>query len=287
MERSIPDPAIALLPYRTKLGRSLATRPVTDLHWPLGCPDRLKSALVGDMAPTDHIIMFPETAAHYLPSRGSPARFSLVMGEPSYIHAKHLRLLRVTWRRFHRVLTFHQSLVDRLPNALFFPYGTTWVPNWRDLAIEKTALCSLIASAKRDSLGHKLRHEIADWAQTSGQDIAVLGQGYAPFEEKSDGLARFRYSIVIENGREANYFSEKLLDAVFCQTVPIYWGCPNIESFCDPSAMIICNSAKEIKQATATMSEADYAKRLPKLRALAEELAGYEDLEMRAAEAIR
>jgi len=281
------EPAIGFLPYRTKLGRSLAARPVSDLRWPLGCPDRLEGKTIGEMLPTDHIIMFPETAAHYLPFRGSPARFSLVMGEPSYIHAKHIRLLRATWRRFYRVLTFHQVLVDRLPNAVFFPYGTTWVPEWRDLQIEKTAQCSLIASAKRDSTGHQLRHDIVDWVRDTAQDVAILGRGYTPFDHKVDGLAPYRYSIVIENGREANYFSEKLLDAVFCQTVPIYWGCPNIDQFCDPSSMIICETADDIRRAVASMSAEDYAARLPGLGALAEELAPYADLETRAAQAIR
>lgn len=281
------EPAIGFLPYRTKLGRSLAARPVNDLRWPLGCPDRLQGKNIGEMRPTDHIIMFPETAAHYLPFRGSPARFSLVMGEPSYIHAKHIRLLHATWRRFYRVLTFHQVLVDRLPNAVFFPYGTTWVPEWRDLQIEKTAQCSLIASAKRDSTGHQLRHDIVDWVRDTAQDVAILGRGYTPFDHKADGLAPYRYSIVIENGREANYFSEKLLDAVFCQTVPIYWGCPNIDQFCDSSSMIICETADDIRRAVASMSAEDYAARLPGLGALAEELAPYADLETRAAQAIR
>lgn len=280
------EPAIAFLPYRTKLGRSLAARPVSDLRWPLGCPDRLQGKTVGDMAPTDHIIMFPETAAHYLPFRGSPAQFSLVMGEPSYIHAKHIRLLRATWRRFHRVLTFHQVLVDHLPNAVFFPYGTTWVPDWRTLEIQKTASCSLIASAKRDSEGHRLRHDIVDWVRDTQQDVAIMGRGYTPFEQKSDGLAPYRYSVVIENGREANYFSEKLLDAVFCKTVPIYWGCPNIDAFCDPSSIILCNSAEDIRRAVAAMSPEDYAARVPGLTRLADQLSVYADLELRAAQAI-
>ena len=281
------DPAIAFLPYRMKLGRSLSLRPVADLHWPLGCPERLRGKTVGEMAPSDHIILAPETAVHYLPNRGSPAQFSLVMGEPSYIHAKHLRLLRWTWRRFYRVLTFHQSLVDSLPNAEFFPYGTTWVPNWRDLSPEKTAMCSLIASAKRDSQGHKLRHDVVDWVRDTGQDVQIMGRGYTPFEDKAHGLAPFRYSIVIENGREANYFTEKLLDTVFCRTVPIYWGCPNIDQFCDPSSIIICNSLDDIQRAVAAMSVEDYTARLPGLTALAEELAPYADWERRAAEAIR
>lgn len=278
--------AIAVLPYGMGLGPKLATVPVTDLLWPLGCPDRLNGKTVGDLLPSDHLIVFPKTATHFRLRRGTRARISLVMGEPSVIHSKHLKLLRFTWRRFFRVLTFHESLLNRIPNAVFFPLGTTWVPEWRELSSNKTAMCSLIASAKRDSAGHKLRHAIVDWSRDTDQDIVIMGRGYTPFEHKADGLAPYRYSVVIENVQERNYFSEKLLDAVFCNTVPIYWGCPNLEDFVDPKGIIRCNSEAEVRSAVAKMSNEDFEERLPDLKRLQLELEPYADLERRAAEAV-
>jgi hypothetical protein len=224
---------------------------------------------------------------HLHPRRGTRARISLVMGEPSAIHAKHLALLRVTYRRFYRVLAFNERLLADIPNGIFFPYGTTWVPNWRDLPREKTRMTSLIASSKRDTEGHKLRHEIVDWVRESGQEVEVMGRGYTPFADKSDGLAPFRYSVVIENLREPNYFSEKLLDAVFCDTVPIYWGCPNLDRFIDPDGIIQCASEDDIRRAVLAASEADFEDRLPRIRALQPQLDVYSDLERRAALAIR
>jgi hypothetical protein len=281
------DAAIAILPYGMKLGPKLAKVPVTELIWPLGCPDRLRGKPVGDLLPTDHLIVYPKTATHFSLRRGTRAQISLVMGEPSVIHAKHLKLLRCTWRRFFRVLTFHDSLLGHIPNAQFFAFGTTWVANWKDLPMNKTAMCSLIASAKRDSAGHKLRHAIVDWVRDTDQDVQIMGRGYTPFEQKADGLAPYRYSVVIENVQEDNYFSEKLLDAVFCSTVPIYWGCPNIERFVDPTGIIRCNSEAEVRTAVAAMSVEDFESRLPELRQLQTELEPYADLELRAARAIQ
>jgi hypothetical protein len=280
------DPAIAVLPYGRQLGPRLAGVPVSDLVWPLGCPRRLEGARVGDMGVDDHLIVFPKTMTQLGLRRGTRARISLVLGEPSVIHAKHLALLRLTHRRFWRVLSFNETLLARIPNGIFFPLGTTWVPEWRDLARDKTAMCSLISSAKRDSTGHKLRHQIAGWAQSTSQDIAVMGRGYTPFERKADGLAPYRYSVVIENVREKNYFSEKLVDAVLCNAVPIYWGCPNLERFMDPAGIIQCRSGDEIRRAILAMSEEDFAARLPQLQDIQPVLAGYCDLEKRAAEAI-
>lgn len=281
------DHAIAVLPYGMGLGPKLAHTAASDLIWPLGMPDRLQGRKVGDLRPDDHLIVFPKTATHFRLRRGTRARISLILGEPAVIHAKHHRLLRLTHRRFHRILTFNQDLLDLLPNARFVPYGTTWVPEWRDVQTEKTSMCSLIASAKRDSNGHQLRHAMVDWVRETDQPVEIMGRGYKPFEAKSDGLAPYRYSIVIENVEEKNYFSEKLVDAVLCNTVPIYWGCPNLEDFVETSAIIRCNSAEDIKTAVASMSNADYERRLPDLKAIQETIAGFCDLEKRAAEVIR
>ncbi|MGD9865010.1 MAG: glycosyltransferase family 10 [Pseudodonghicola sp.] len=280
------DPAIAILPYGRRLGGRLARLPVEALIWPLGCPERLRGAQVGDMTRDDHLLVYPRTDIHFRINTGTRARISLIMAEPAVIHGRHLRLLRLSWRRFHRILTFNEELLNAVPNAVLFPLGTTWVPEWRELTFAKTAMCSLIASEKRDSQGHKLRHAMVDWVRSSSQDVAVMGRGYTPFAAKADGLAPYRYSIVIENVRETNYFSEKLVDAVLCNTVPIYWGCPNLERFMNPEGIIRCDSEAEMRRAVAAMSEADFAARLPHLRRLQGELEPYIDIEKRAARAI-
>ncbi|EEX09951.1 conserved hypothetical protein [Ruegeria lacuscaerulensis ITI-1157] len=281
------EPAIAILPYGHRLGPKLASVPLAELIWPLGCPDRLTGKTVGDLAATDHLIMYPNSTVHLRLRRGTRARISLMMGEPSAIHGKHDRMLRWTWRRFFRVFTFHDVLLESLPNAVFLPYGVTQVPDWRDLDVTKSRSCSLIASAKRDLEGHQLRHAVIDWARDAGADVDIMGRGYKPFERKSDGLAPYRYSVIIENVRERNYFSEKLTDAILCATVPIYWGCPNIGDFFDTSGMILCDSQADIQRAIRSASEDDYQSRLPHLRAIQAKAAWYGDFETRAAQALR
>ena len=148
-------------------------------------------------------------------------------------------------------------------------------------------MCSLIASAKRDSAGHQLRHRIVDHIRATGRDVAVMGGGYAPFERKADGLAPYRYSVVIENVREPDYFSEKLIDALLCLTVPIYWGCPNLGDFIDTGPIIECANRDDIMRAIRNASETDFEQRLPSIRKLKPELEKFCDFETRAAKAIR
>ncbi len=70
-------------------------------------------------------------------------------------------------------------------------------------------------------------------------DIELFGRGHNPISEdhenntdgKIDALKEFQYSIVIENHQQNNYFSEKFTDAILSWTMPIYFGCPNINCY--------------------------------------------------------
>ena len=281
-----PNGTVAILPHAMKLGTRPSRLPLDDLIWPLGQPGALKGKHLGDLTAQDHLIVFPRETLHVRPSFGTRAKLSIVIMEPAAIHGLHLKLLRQTYRRFHRVLTTDEALLAAIPNGVFFPFGSTWVPDWHDLDTSKVRMCSLIASTKRSQEGHVLRHAIADWITSEGLDVDLMGGGYAPFKDKSDGLAPYRYSVVIENVAEKNYFTEKLVDAVLCQTVPIYWGCPNIAEFLDTSGMIICRSEADLQQAILSMSQADYTTRHPHLCAIKDKAANYGDIFTRAAEAV-
>ena len=280
------DPAIAVLPYGAHLGPALAQMPLDELHWPLRRPDRLARGTVADLTVIDHLIVYPKTAMHFQLRWGTRARVSLMVVEPAVIHARHLRLLRLTYRRFFRVLCHDDALLAAIPNGIMHPFGTTWVPEHETLEIDKTRHMSLIASAKRNTAGHLLRHEMVDMVQAEGLDVDILGRGYAPFVEKSDGLAPYRFSLVIENIRERNYFTEKIVDAVLCETVPIYWGCPNIGDFFDTGGMILCQSAEEIRAAIHAADPVQYAALSPALCAAKPQAAHWADLEGRASRAV-
>ena len=46
------------------------------------------------------------------------------------------------------------------------------------------------------------------------------------------------YSVAIESSSEKDYFTEKLIDCLITKTIPIYWGCPNINDYFDTSYWI-------------------------------------------------
>ena len=280
-------PRIAILPNTMKLGFLPGGIALSDLIWPLGVPAGIEGQHLRDLGQDDHLIVFPRKTVHVRPSFGTRARVSIMVMEPPQIHGAHLRALRWSYRKFFRVLSYDDGLLAAIPNGAFFAHGGTWVTNWRDADTTKTRMTSLIASEKRSQDGHRLRHDIADWAKAGGLDVDTMGRGYRPVAAKSEALAPYRYSVVIENGRERNYFTEKLLDAILCLSVPIYWGCPNIGDFMDTSGMITCKSRDDIERAVLAASEADYAERRPHLEALRPVADHYGDFLRRAATIVR
>lgn len=282
-----PMPRVCVLPYGKRLGWQPQRLRLTDLHWPLGVPDGIDQLTLADLSPDDHLLTPPHDTLYLRPSFGTRARVSVMLLEPRAVHHRHMALIALFQKRFHRVLTADTKLMAQCANAVFFPIAGSWVPDWQSLPLEKHAMCSLIASAKAKQAGHKLRHDLVAWCRETGQDVQIMGRGYKPFDRKSDGLAPYRYSIVIENCREQNYFSEKLIDALLCDTVPIYWGCPNIGDFFDTDGMVICETKADIQAAVAAMSQADYAARLPALRRARDVAArSYTDFYVRAAQTL-
>lgn len=66
----------------------------------------------------------------------------------------------------------------------------------------------------------------------------LFGRGFTFIDDKWDGLAPYRYSLAIENHSNNYYWSEKLADCFLAWTMPIYYGCNQIEQYFPPEAMI-------------------------------------------------
>ena len=207
--------------------------------------------------------------------------------EPDIIHKNYIRLAKIFNWRFYKILSKNQNLIKGIKNGKFFYFGSTFLSNLNEIDIRKKYMASLIASAQKQHPGHKLRHEVVNYIKKLKIDIAVIGRGYKPFEKKEDGLKSYKYSIIIENSSDDNYFTEKLVDACLLETVPIYWGAPNISEYFDVKGFIICKNFEEIKYAVSKMSDEDYLSRIKWIKKNKKTASYHADFKKRAAQIIR
>jgi len=79
--------------------------------------------------------------------------------------------------------------------------------------------------------GHKLRMGFLGHLQSSDVPVDIYGRGIKYIENKWDALASYRYSLAIENSSGPDYWTEKIADCFLSWTVPIYYGCTNLEDY--------------------------------------------------------
>ena len=102
---------------------------------------------------------------------------------------------------------------------------------------EKERSLSWITSNRTINRGHRLRMKFLDKLQRQ-MKLDLYGVGFNYIKDKWHGLAPYRYSLAIENFSNALYWSEKICDCFLAWTMPIYYGCTQINDFFPAEAMI-------------------------------------------------
>ena len=175
---------------------------------------------------------------------------------------------------FDLILTSERSLIH-LPNVKFFIFGDTWVrnyaPNKKDFSV--SYLHSKGIGAEWN--GYKLRSELWNSRKLLNEikfiklwysnrrppdDISELDKKF-DFSTK-EILYESMFSICIENHSENDYFSEKIIDAFNTYTVPIYYGCKNINTYFDEKGIIKIESLEDLIETVKNLSPNDYYERI-------------------------
>jgi hypothetical protein len=180
--------------------------------------------------------------------------------ESKGIHPKAYRKIRRLSHLFDAVFTHDRELIELGGNFVQVYVGSSRVED-SDIGVsfEKKNLVSLIASEKKQTNGHQLRHEVAK----SFDGIDLWGRGYRKFESKREPLADYYYSIAIMNESYDYYFTEILIDCFIYKTIPIFWGCPNIADVFNPDGIIQFESLDDLSRVLPTLTPDDYQRRIP------------------------
>ncbi|MFA5359789.1 MAG: glycosyltransferase family 10 [Patescibacteria group bacterium] len=132
---------------------------------------------------------------------------------------------------------------------------------------DKTKNISAISSSKNKIKGHQQRLKfVLLLKKILGDKLDLFGVGNNTIADKWDGIAPYKYSIVIENSSEPHYWTEKLSDAFLAQSFPLYYGCPNIYDYFPKNSLAIIDINKPeeaISQINKIIADNTYEKSLP------------------------
>lgn len=150
---------------------------------------------------------------------------------------------------FDLIMTHDKDLAStESKKFVYYPiWPKIWIPAEDRKMYDKSKMTSAIFSAQNNTRGHKFRHEIVNAFQNSDA-FDLYGRKYNPLEKKTQGIADYRYHIVVEN-QESGYASEKVNDAFCCGSIPIYWGNDksNIRDFYNCDGVLMFETIDELK----------------------------------------
>jgi len=179
--------------------------------------------------------------------------------------------------KFDLIVTSDPDVMAKCKQAVFMPFGGCWInPPDRYLLsrIDKQttawATVSMICGYKDYMPGHLVRREI--WKRQ--QEIKIPRKFFQSCLSKPPGFndnpkltsdnggkaAAFdcMFHLAIENCQEINYFTEKIIDCFVTHTIPIYYGCPNIDKWFDTRGIIRVNSADDAIRVCNSLTPATY-----------------------------
>ena len=169
---------------------------------------------------------------------------------------------------FNKIYTFDQDLINYNPEIFkYAPCAGLWIGGSHgggDVEIKpKNKLVSILTSDKIMCPLHQYRYSLAQlFMRDDRVDVfgAVKNDKWIPVHKTLDD---YMFSIVVENTRTKNYFTEKLLNCFAVGTIPIYIGCTNIDSFFDTRGIIEADEHSNITRIVNRLSEELYKELIP------------------------
>jgi len=243
----------------------------------------------------------------------NPYNFSIIM-EPNEFFRYH----DIAVERHHiftAILTWSPIILDKCPNAVSFTFNGRVLDKDFCQEIEnreKKFEVSFLCGDKNLVEGHKLRHEVhklennikipKKWYYVlEDYDLEIkVRPGYSTYSKDLSHIPKnvdiigygkrilfeeSMFNVVIENVKYKNWYN-KIGDNFLSKTVPIYWGCDNIEEFgYDERGIIRFNNEKDLLEIINSLTPELYYQMKPYIDYNCE-VAKLDDLEDRLSEVL-
>lgn len=186
-----------------------------------------------------------------------------VQCEPPTMWVDRMKILEPIKERYDLFLGYQEELLEYDNAEFFLPVGG-WIsppPN-----IKKEAQVAFITSSKIYTNAHRMRFKIM---RGMGEVKEFNGLEYKFYRSPPRIIKRCDYyvspmfNIACENEIMDNMFTEKLIDCLACKTIPIYYGCQNIEKFFNPKGILTFNTYEEYIDIIKSVNEKMYKDMLP------------------------
>ena len=163
---------------------------------------------------------------------------------------------------FDLVVTHDKELINKYSNCMHIQQAECRVAH-EDWGIhKKTKLVSLIAANKKMMEGHRFRFTVAEKLHSKYKFDLFGGAFNNRFENKTDALKDYYFSITIHNTIQDNFFTDGIVDCFALGTIPIFRGCPNIGDFFDKDGIICFNTIEELDNILSNLTDKDYYDRI-------------------------
>lgn len=166
-------------------------------------------------------------------------RTILIQNEPEYVRSYAPAYLQ----QFDWIVSWRKDLPVQNVIPSYCADGW-WLKRTYDMLksdrVEKSGLISVVASDKSSIPEHRKRFAFINRMIGHFKDrLTVFGSINGNYcSDKFAAIAPFRYSIAIEAAPFPDYWTEKIADCFLSETMPLYFGCPNIGDYFDRDSFI-------------------------------------------------
>lgn len=77
-------------------------------------------------------------------------------------------------------------------------------------------------------------------------DTSYIVRGGGPADGPVHLIKNYKFAITAENIAHPGYFTEKLVNGIVAETIPIYWGNPNISSVVNVKRFVLCEAPQSV-----------------------------------------
>ena len=114
--------------------------------------------------------------------------------------------------------------------------------NTRRLQENKQKFCIFAVSNGAGEQRNRFFHKLSEYKKVDSCGRHLTNMENCPgnwgSKEYLEFISQYKFMICFENGSVPDYLTEKVINAYVANTIPIYWGCPNVSDYVNMDAIL-------------------------------------------------